>query len=97
MPQLLGRLAEKMLGYRDGRKDDIYLTFLPLYHFNAQVLTTLTVLVGEAEMVLLDHFSASGFWDQMRLGATQINYLGAVMPILAKQPEGRTTSTTRPA
>lgn len=80
--------AEKMLAYRDGRREDIYLTFLPLYHFNAQVLTTLTVLVAEAEMVLLDRFSASAFWNEIRaFGATQFNYLGAVMPILAKQPK----------
>ncbi len=79
--------AEKMLAYREGRKDDIFLTFLPLYHFNAQVLTTLTALVAEAQMVLLDRFSASRFWDEIRqYGATQFNYLGAVMPILAKQP-----------
>ncbi len=80
--------AEKMLEYRDGRKEDIYLTFLPLYHFNAQVLTTLIVLIAEVQMVLLDRFSASRFWDEIRYyGATQFNYLGAVMPILAKQPE----------
>jgi crotonobetaine/carnitine-CoA ligase len=81
-------VAEKMLEYRDHRKEDIYLTFLPLYHFNGQVLTTLSALVGEAEMVLLDKFSASNFWDEIRRHrATQFNYLGAVMPILAKQPE----------
>jgi crotonobetaine/carnitine-CoA ligase len=78
--------AEKMLEYRDGKKGDIYLTFLPLYHFNAQVLTTLIVLIVEAQMVLLDRFSASRFWDEIRYyRATQFNYLGAVMPILAKQ------------
>jgi carnitine-CoA ligase len=78
--------AEKMLEYRDGKKEDIYLTFLPLYHFNAQVLTTLIVLIVEAQMVLLDHFSASRFWEEIRYyRATQFNYLGAVMPILAKQ------------
>ncbi|MGD0228835.1 MAG: ATP-dependent acyl-CoA ligase [Syntrophorhabdales bacterium] len=81
-------VAEKMLDYRDHRKEDIYLTFMPLYHFNGQVLTTLTAWVGEAEMVLLDKFSASRFWDEVRYyGATQFNYLGAVIPILAKQPE----------
>ena len=80
-------VAEKLLDYRDGGKDDIFYTFLPLYHFNAQVLTTLTTLVAEAEMVLSDRFSASRFWDEIRAcGATQFNYLGAVMPILAKQP-----------
>ena len=81
-------VTEKMLDHRDGRKEDVFLTFLPLYHFNAQVLTTLTALVAEAQMVLMDHFSASRFWDDIRhYGATQFNYLGAVMPILAKQPE----------
>ena len=81
-------VAKKMLEHRDGRQDDIFLTFLPLYHINAQVLTTLTALVAGAQMVLLDRFSASQFWDEIRYyGATQFNYLGAVIPILAKQPE----------
>jgi len=80
-------VAEKMLWYRDHRKEDIYLTFMPLYHFNAQVLTTLSLLIGEAEMLLCDKFSASRFWEEIRHCATQFNYLGAVMPILAKQPE----------
>ena len=80
-------VAEELLDYRDGGKNDIFYTFLPLYHFNAQVLTTLTALVAEAEMVLSDRFSASRFWDEIRAcGATQFNYLGAVIPILAKQP-----------
>lgn len=79
--------AEQMLDYRDGGKDDVFYTFLPLYHFNAQVLTVLTALVAEASMVLSDRFSASRFWDDIRrYGATQFNYLGAVIPILAKQP-----------
>jgi crotonobetaine/carnitine-CoA ligase len=48
-------------------------------------------------MVLLDRFSASRFWDEIRhYGATQFNYLGAVMPILAKQPE-RTDDMDNPA
>ncbi len=81
-------VAKKMLEHRDGREDDIFLTFLPLYHINAQVLTTLTAMVAGAQMVLLDRFSASNFWDEIRYyGATQFNYLGAVIPILAKQPE----------
>jgi crotonobetaine/carnitine-CoA ligase len=80
-------VAEKTLGYRDHRKEDIYMTFMPLYHFNAQVLTVLVVLAGESEMILLDKFSATLFWDQIReFGVTQFNYLGAVLPILNKQP-----------
>jgi crotonobetaine/carnitine-CoA ligase len=79
--------AAKMLEYRDGRRDDIFYTFMPLYHFNAQCLTTVTTLVAEAQMVLAERFSASRFWDEVRhYGATQFNYLGGVIPILAKQP-----------
>ncbi|NLB79678.1 MAG: AMP-binding protein [Clostridiaceae bacterium] len=79
--------AEKMLEYRDGGEDDIFYTFMPLYHFNAQCLTVVTALVANAQMVLAERFSASRFWDDVRrYGATQFNYLGAVIPILAKQP-----------
>ena len=80
--------AEKMLKYREGGEKDIFLTFMPLYHFNAQCLTTVTTLVAEAQMVLLERFSASRFWDEVRYyGATQFNYLGGVIPFLVKQPE----------
>jgi crotonobetaine/carnitine-CoA ligase len=79
--------AEKMLEYRDGGKEDIFYTFMPLYHFNAQCLTTVITLLAEAQMVLTDRFSASRFWDDIRkYGATQFNYLGGVIPILVKQP-----------
>jgi len=79
--------AEKMLECREGEREDIFYTFMPLYHFNAQCLTTVTTLVAEAQMVLADRFSASRFWDEVRhYGATQFNYLGGVIPILAKQP-----------
>ena len=80
--------AEKMLNYRQGGEEDIFLTFMPLYHFNAQCLTTVTTLVAKAQMVLLERFSASRFWDEVRYyGATQFNYLGGVIPFLVKQPE----------
>jgi crotonobetaine/carnitine-CoA ligase len=88
--------AEKMLEYREGGKDDIFYTFMPFYHFNAQCLTTVTTLVAEAQMVIAERFSASRFWDDARhYGATQFNYLGGVIPILAKQPE-RPNDTDNP-
>ncbi len=51
--------AEKMLEYRDGGKDDLFYTFMPLYHFNAQCLTVVTALVANSQMVLAERFSAS--------------------------------------
>jgi crotonobetaine/carnitine-CoA ligase len=81
-------VAEQLLPLREGGKDDIFYTFLPLYHMNGQCLTTITAMLAEGQMVLSDKFSASRFWEEIRkCGATQFNYLGAVIPILAKQPE----------
>jgi crotonobetaine/carnitine-CoA ligase len=81
-------VAEQLLPLREGGRDDVFFTFLPLYHMNCQCLTTITALLAEGQMVLSDKFSATRFWDDMRTyGATQFNYLGAVIPILDKQPE----------
>jgi crotonobetaine/carnitine-CoA ligase len=78
-----GRLVAEL---RDARSDDILYTFLPLFHINAQLMTVLASMVADAQMVLNDHFSASNFWNEIRrYGATQFNYLGAVMTILSKQ------------
>ena len=41
-------------------------------------------------MVLSDKFGATRFWHEIKkYQATQFNYLGAVIPILEKQPEKR--------
>jgi crotonobetaine/carnitine-CoA ligase len=81
-------VAEQLLPLREGGRDDIFYTFLPLYHMNGQCLTTITALLAEGQMVLSDKFSASRFWDEIKkCKATQFNYLGAVIPILEKQPE----------
>jgi carnitine-CoA ligase len=81
-------VAEQLLPLREGGRDDIFFTFLPLYHMNGQCLTTITTMLAEGQMVLSDKFSASRFWDEIKkYQATQFNYLGAVIPILDKQPE----------
>jgi len=81
-------VAEQLLPLREGGRDDIFYTFLPLYHMNGQCLTTITALIAEGQMVLSDKFSATRFWGEIRkYRATQFNYLGAVIPILEKHPE----------
>jgi len=73
---------------RDATSQDILYTFLPLFHINAQLMTVLTAQVSDAQVVLSERFSASTFWDDIkRFGATQFNYLGAVMTILSKQEQ----------
>jgi len=70
------------------RPDDVPYTCLPLFHANALFLTTVRSLVIGLPMVLSRRFSASRFWDEIRrYGATTFNGLGAMIPILMKQPE----------
>ncbi len=68
--------------------DDVLYTALPLFHANALVLTSTFALAAGIPFGLDRKFSASRFWDRIRFyGATQFNGLGAMMPILMKQPE----------
>ena len=69
------------------RPDDVLYTSLPLFHVNAQMLTTVGSLVSGRPMVLAPRFSASRYWDEVREhGATIVNYIGAMLTMLAKQP-----------
>lgn len=68
-------------------ENDVYYTCLPLFHANALMITTLQSLYTGARIVLSDRFSASNFWNEVRASrATIFNTLGAMIPILMKQP-----------
>jgi crotonobetaine/carnitine-CoA ligase len=68
-------------------KGDIAYTCYPLFHANALFLTVTPALHCEGQVALGERFSASRFWDEIQhFGATTFNGLGAVMPILMKQP-----------
>jgi crotonobetaine/carnitine-CoA ligase len=70
------------------KPDEVPYTCLPLFHANALFLTTVRSLVLGLPMVLSRRFSASRFWDEIRrYGVTTFNGLGAMIPILMKQPE----------
>lgn len=72
------------LTYRPG---DILYTCLPLFHGNALFLTVMRALAGGYTVALSRRFSASRFWDEVRrFCATSFNALGAMIPILLKQP-----------
>ena len=67
---------------------DILYTALPLFHANALTLTAGFSMGAGLPFGLDKKFSASRFWDRtMFYGATQFNALGAMIPILMKQPE----------
>ena len=68
--------------------DDVLYCCLPLFHGNALGLSARRALVHGLPMALTRRFSASRFWDDVRrYGCTTFNALGAMMPILMKQPE----------
>ncbi|MBW2062150.1 MAG: AMP-binding protein [Deltaproteobacteria bacterium] len=70
------------------RPDDILYTCLPLFHGNALNLTAAPAMGAGVPFGLEKKFSASKFWEPIRRwGVTTFNALGAMIPILMKQPE----------
>jgi crotonobetaine/carnitine-CoA ligase len=68
--------------------DDVLYTCLPLFHANALFLTMVRALSLGLPVALSRRFSASRFWDEVRrYRVTTFNALGAMIPILMKQPE----------
>jgi crotonobetaine/carnitine-CoA ligase len=66
---------------------DNYFAALPLFHTDAQMFGVYMPLVYGTETTLVDGFSASRFWDQVRAsGATATNLLGAMAVILMRMP-----------
>ena len=68
--------------------EDRFFTCLPYFHANTHYYSTMGTIATGATLVVTDRFSASRFWGQVReAGATVVNFIGMMMPILAKQPE----------
>lgn len=85
---LMMRLAgEAVARVSDAGPDDVFFVWEPFYHIGgAQVL--MLPLIRGVTLALVERFSASRFWDQVRAaGATRIHYLGGILQILLKQPE----------
>lgn len=75
------------LGYTS---DDSYFSALPLFHTDAQMFGVYLPLIYGTRATLVDRFSASRFWDQVRdSGATATNMLGAMAAILMRMPESQ--------
>ena len=66
---------------------DRFFTCLPYFHANAQYYSTMGALAAGATLVVQERFSASRFWQQVRAArATIVNFIGMMMPVLAKNP-----------
>lgn len=68
------------------RPDDVMYVCLPLFHGNAMNTGCMPALLADAEVALSRRFSASAFWEEVRMaGATQFNLLGSMTNILWNQ------------
>jgi len=75
---------------------DRLFTCLPLYHANAQYYSTMGSLAAGASLILVNRFSVSRFWDQIRkYDATIFNFIGAMVVFLMKQPESHLDSQNK--
>lgn len=74
--------------------DDVLFTCFPLFHTDAALLTVLPAIILGGTAAIVERFSASRFWGQVRrLEATAFTAMGAVQGILLSrepQPEERT-------
>jgi carnitine-CoA ligase len=62
---------------------------LPLLHVNAQAYSTMGAIGLGGGLVLVERFSASRFWDDIRAyRASAFNFIGAVIAILLKAEPG---------
>lgn len=67
------------------------LTSLPTFHVNAQSVTVLSALTAAGTCILLQEFSASRFWGQMRAHrATQTSLVAMQLRTLLAQPPAPT-------
>ena len=71
-------------------QEDRFFTCLPFFHANAQYYSTMGALAAGGTLVMVDRFSASRFWEQVRQArATVVNFIGMMMPVLSKQSPSR--------
>ncbi|MSO92831.1 MAG: ATP-dependent acyl-CoA ligase [Rhodospirillales bacterium] len=67
---------------------DVFFLWEPLYHIGGAQMIVLP-LIRDVRLAMVDGFSAGRFWGEVRAsGASHIHHLGALLPILLKQPPG---------
>jgi carnitine-CoA ligase len=86
-------LADQIARAWERRADDVVLTPLPLFHFNAiSVCVVGTLLVG-GRASIAHRFSVSRFWPEVqRTGATMVSMLGSLAILIANAPDNDATA-----
>lgn len=76
--------------------DSVLFTGLPLFHCNAQEMTTIPALLNDLTACFEERFHASTYWETAaRYGATHVSLLISMINVLYKQPERATDRTHR--
>ncbi|MBK5287351.1 MAG: AMP-binding protein, partial [Acidimicrobiia bacterium] len=77
-------LARQIARAWERRADDVILTPLPLFHFNAIAICVVGTLVVGGRAVIARRFSVSNFWPEVkRTGATVASLLGSPAILIA--------------
>ncbi len=86
--QMYAAAGQGFAHWTQATPEDRFLTCLPFYHANIQYYSTMGAMAAGATLVVAERFSASRFWQQVREArATVVNFIGMMMPVLAKQEE----------
>ena len=81
----IGRMYVRQYNVKEA---DRILTPLPLFHMNAQSLSTIGALLSGARLILIDRFHPSTWWKTIRETETTIfHYLGVIPAMLWSLPE----------
>lgn len=78
-----------ILRLTEAKPGDTFL-FWEAMHHGAGVAVLIAAVLGKLRLGMVARFSASRFWQQAReCGAARVHYLGSVLPMVLRQPEGR--------
>jgi crotonobetaine/carnitine-CoA ligase len=81
-------LGEQIARAWGRRGDDVVLTPLPLFHFNAIAVCVVGTLLVGGRAVIARKFSVSRFWPEVkRTGATMLSMLGSLAILVANAEE----------
>lgn len=67
--------------------EDRFFTCLPYFHANTHYYSTMGALAARGSLIVVERFSASRFWQQVRdAQATVVNFIGMMITVLTKPP-----------
>ncbi len=86
--RMLQTAAQAVMLLAELRDGDRMIVWEPLFHIGGSQLIPIPLLL-RVSLAPVERFSASRFWSQVRDNrASQVHYLGSVLPALLKQPPG---------